>query len=191
MVNELARRQQRRDTTMTIEYYFQYFSPRRYADLVQFGNERLTVYEAKTRVFDLGETIRGLRDAGHVLPLYESTCKYRTISSVHARLVLLATAENADLVVDNIDMLATVFGDGRTPGPDGVSYSLSMLDPLDGQSGPVRVIPIRQVSAAQLGALLARITPYEDKAHFDRTFWEQRRSREAVAVGGSGSDGDI
>ena len=190
MVSELHRREQQPDSIIAVEYTYQHFSRRRYADLVRFAQDSLTVFEAKTEVWDLGEVIRGLRDAGQILPRYEQTLKYRTFKSVAVRLVMLATVENARVVIDNAEMLTGVFTNGRAPGPDGVSYTLSFLDPLDGDGEPLETLPIGHLPTRQLAALLGLLTPYEDKGHFERVFWEERRSREPVAVGRSGSDGE-
>jgi len=189
MVNEVARREHQPDSTIAIEYTYQHFSRRRYADVVRFTQDCLTVFEAKTEVWDLGEAVRGLRDAGQILPLYEETFKYRTFKSVAVRLVMLATADNAGVVIDNAEMLTGVFTNGPAPGPDGVSYALSFLDPLDCDSEPLETLPIGHLPTRQLAALLGLLTPYEDRQHFERVFWEQRRSREPVEVGSSGSEG--
>jgi len=182
MVNDLARREEQPGTVVAVEYTYQYFSRRRYADLVRFGEDNLTVYEAKTEVLDLGETVRGLRDAGHILPLHEVNFKYRTFSRIDTRLVLLATLQNAEVVIDNLDMLTAVFGNGQAPGPDGVFYGLSLLDPLDEENYPVKLIPIGHLSPGRLGTLLGRLTPYRDKRDLERAYWSQRRGGEAAVA---------
>jgi hypothetical protein len=178
MVNELARRERRPGATIAPEYYFQYFGPRRFVDLTRFEDEHLTVFEAKTQVWDLGETIRSLRHAGQVLPLYEAAYKDRPISTTDVRLVLLATEENAELVMDNLPTFSAVFGNGRRPGPDGVSYGLSLLDPLDGESCRTKVLSIGRLPEPRLAMLLGRLAPYADKSAFERAWWERRRNRE-------------
>lgn len=175
MLNELAQREQRPDSIIEVEYPYHHYSPRRYADVVRFGHDRLTIFEAKTQVPDIGDTLRRLRDAGDILPLYERTYKYRTFDTISVRLVLLATVENAELVIDNLALFTGFFGDGRTPGADGVRYGLGVLDPLDGQTCPVKTLPIGDVSAGRLATVLTRLARYESKKDFERAVRTRRR----------------
>ncbi|MDP9236057.1 MAG: hypothetical protein M3P30_01430 [Chloroflexota bacterium] len=131
--------------------------------------------EVETRLSDVNAVIRKIRERGLVYPQYLKAARQIELGQVSSWLVLLATRENAEVVLTYANTFATLFGMGtRVPQADGIRYGLCFADPLT--FGGVRALPLLPLMEADtLEETLGDVCRYNDKPDVERALLRWRR----------------
>jgi len=141
---------------------------------------RTDVVEVETRIMDVNALIRKIRERGLIYPKHLLEARQVQVGQVTSWLVLLATRENAEVIIEYANTFASLFGTGtRVPQADGVRYGLCLADPL-AFSG-VHAVPLTPLMEAEsLVETLVDLCPFTDKPDVERALLRKRRGEGAV-----------
>ncbi len=136
---------------------------------------RADFLEVETRMWDVNAIIRKVRERGLVYPEYLHASRQIKLGQVTSWLVIPATEENAEVLLQYVNTFATLFGMGtRVPQSDGIRYGLAVVDPL-AFSG-VKALPLSPlIEAGTLESTLADLCRYADKPDLERALLRHRR----------------